>query len=47
MPIKIKLKEILKERGISQRELARLTGCARTPSAIFVQTTWTEFISQH
>jgi putative transcriptional regulator len=26
MPIKIKLKEILKERGISQRELARLTG---------------------
>jgi putative transcriptional regulator len=26
MSIKIKLKEILKERGISQRELARLTG---------------------
>ncbi|WP_199427103.1 helix-turn-helix domain-containing protein [Thermaerobacillus caldiproteolyticus] len=26
MPIKIKLKEILKARGISQRELARLTG---------------------
>lgn len=47
MPVKVKLKEILAERGISQRELARLTDlrpstinhlCSNTANSVYFET---------
>ncbi|WP_141336207.1 helix-turn-helix transcriptional regulator [Paenibacillus sp. tmac-D7] len=47
MPIRVRLKEILEEKGLSQRELARLTGlrpntishlCSNTATSIYFDT---------
>jgi putative transcriptional regulator len=47
MPVKVRLNQILQERGMSQRELARLTGlrpntishlCSNTANSIYVDT---------
>jgi putative transcriptional regulator len=47
MPVKVKLNQILKERGISQRELARMTGlrpntishlCSNSANSIYFET---------
>ncbi|MCI1696863.1 helix-turn-helix domain-containing protein [Aneurinibacillus aneurinilyticus] len=47
MPVKVRLNQILQERGMSQRELARLTGlrpntishlCSNTANSIYFDT---------
>lgn len=47
MPIRVRLKEILEDRGMSQRELARLTGlrpntishlCSNTATSVYFDT---------
>ncbi|MCM3470995.1 MULTISPECIES: helix-turn-helix domain-containing protein [Brevibacillus] len=47
MPIRVRLKEILEARGMSQRELARLTGlrpntinhlCSNTATSVYFET---------
>jgi putative transcriptional regulator len=47
MPIRVRLKEILEDRGMSQRELARLTGlrpntinhlCSNTATSVYFET---------